>query len=470
MPRILEHCYARLPVPLQNAAISAYGYYWKRERLGVEYERTVVEFGERDNWPIDRMRDHLNSALPEVLRQAFEAPFYRDNWAAAGIRESHLRDTGIDTLSRLPVLDKEHLRRDPTAFVPSRTLYKARPRSYYSSGSTGTPIRAICTRESHQRFVAAREIRSFNWAGVGLAMPRAMVGGRLVVPKAQARAPFYRFNLAEKQVYFSAYHIAPENIVSYVEGLNRYQPAFVTGYAFSQFAIARMMLKEELALNYKPLAAITSSEKLTPPMRDTIRRAWGCRAYEEYGSVENCGLATECEHGRLHVSPDFGIIEIVDDEGNPVAAGVEGRVLCTGLLNSAQFLVRYDIGDRAVWSEEECPCGRRHLPVLERIVGRVEDVVVGRDGREMVRFHGIFIDLPHVMQGQVIQEGSDRFRVCVIVEHGFGDRQVREIHRRFEQRLGPTEVVVQQVDDLERTPSGKVRAVINRMDNSTVQA
>jgi phenylacetate-CoA ligase len=68
-------------------------------------------------------------------------------------------------------------------------------------------------------------------------------------------------------------------------------------------------------------------------------------AYEEYGSVENCGLATEREVGSLHVSPDFAIIEIVDTDGNRIPPGIERRMLCTGLLHDAQFLVKYEIGD-----------------------------------------------------------------------------------------------------------------------------
>ena len=88
------------------------------------------------------------------------------------------------------------------------------------------------------------------------------------------------------------------------------------------------MIEEGLGFTFTPQAAITSSEALTVPMRRAICSAWGCRAYQEYGSVENCGLATECEAGGLHVSPDFGVIEIVDSEGHPVGPGVEGRVLC----------------------------------------------------------------------------------------------------------------------------------------------
>ena len=45
--------------------------------------------------------------------------------------------------------------------------------------------------------------------------------------------------------------------------------------------------------------------------------------------------------------------------------------------------------------------------MLKEIVGRLEDVVVGPDGRRMVRFHGIFVGLPNVTEGQVVQRTLD---------------------------------------------------------------
>lgn len=463
MKSLLQRAYPYLPVPLQNAGISAYGYLYRRERFGPAFEPTVAEFEERDRWDPARMRRHLDATLQSVLRRACDAPFYREHWSRAGLSPRHLDDISIETLHRLPILEKNSVRATPGAFVPDRGPAVKGLLSYFSSGSTGTPVRAICTRASQQRFAAAREVRSYRWAGTSIRRPRAMVGGQPIIPQASARPPYYRYNFAERQVYFSAYHISPATLSSYVEGFNRYRPECVTGYAFSQFLIARLMLEHELTLTFTPRAAITSSEPLTLPMRDVIRRAWGCRAYQEYGSVENCGLATECEAGSLHVSPDFGLVEIVDADGNPVGPGVEGRVLCTGFLNDAQFLVRYEIGDTAVWGSHPCSCGRDHLPVLEAVTGRIEDVVVGPDGRELVRFHSIFINLPHVLQGQVVQEALDQFLVRVIAEDGFGSVQVAEIRKRMIARLGPVRVEVERVPELERSSRGKIRAVISRL-------
>jgi len=51
-----------------------------------------------------------------------------------------------------------------------------------------------------------------------------------------------------------------------------------------------------------------------------------CRVYDRYGAVEGCVFASQCEHGRYHVSPEVGIVELVDHEGRPVRNGEIGEV------------------------------------------------------------------------------------------------------------------------------------------------
>ena len=464
MAHSLERFYPYMPTWAQNVGISMYGLSYRRERLGGDFERYVAGFRERDRWPKEKMLAYVDRELRGVLTHAFDqVPYYRSTFQAKSIsREDLLMMTAAD-LPALPITPKSDLRALPETFVAKDVAAREKLHRYHSSGSTGTPITAICTSAGHRKFIAAREVRSFGWAGSSVRRPRSMIGGRLVVPEAAARPPFHRYNWAERQVYFSAYHIAPSHVAHYVQALNHHRPKLLTGYAHSHYLLARMMCEQSMSLDYEPEALVLSSEKLTLEMKRVIRRAFRARAYEEYGAVENCVLATECEAGSLHVSSDFGILELVDEDGLPVSPGAEGRVLCTSLLNEAQPLIRYEVGDIGMWAAKSCSCGRDHLPVLQEIVGRIEDEVIGPDGREMVRFHGIFIDLPHVLEGQVIQETLTRFRVKVVPQNGFGAEDEKLIRQRFAQRLGSVEVIIEPVTAIPRTERGKFRAVICKL-------
>ena len=138
-------------------------------------------------------------------------------------------------------------------------------------------------------------------------------------------------------------------------------------------------------------------------------------------------------------------------------------MVATCLIRTGQPFIRYRLGDLARWSGETCSCGRA-MPILEEVVGRIEDVVVGPDGREMVRFHGIFVDQPNVREGQIVQVALDRIRVCVVPADGFGPRDEDEIRRRVVQRLGPgVTVSVERVGAIPRTAAGKFRAVVSEL-------
>jgi phenylacetate-CoA ligase len=211
-----------------------------------------------------------------------------------------------------------------------------------------------------------------------------------------------------------------------------------------------------------PLKAIvTTSEKVTPEMRQVMEAAYGCRVYEEYSTVENVLFASECQAGKLHVSPDIGVVEILRADGTPCEPGEVGEVVATSLMHYSQPFIRYRLGDLAAWDGEPCECGRG-MPVIKEVVGRIEDVVTGPDGRQLVRFHGIFVNQPHVREGQIIQETLDRLRVKVVPTADFSQDDVSDIIGRVQQRLSAeVSVIVEAVAEIPRTKSGKFQAVIS---------
>ena len=94
--------------------------------------------------------------------------------------------------------------------------------------------------------------------------------------------------------------------------------------------------------------------------------------------AERVAYASQCEHGRMHVNPEYGVLEIVDEHGQPTDD--EGTIVGTSLHNSVAPLIRYRMNDTARWSHEPCPCGRTY-PVIENIGGRLADQLYDLDGR-----------------------------------------------------------------------------------------
>lgn len=453
----LDTWYARMPVWAQHGTVSAYGGYWWWLRFGPGYAKYLAEFAGHDQftgaewqaWQEVRLRDVLKAAAVHV-------PYYQRAWnrdvrhaAAAG------------RLEELPLLEKDPVRADPHAFL--RTDRKPRHRlTFHTSGSTGTPIASIWTARELRRSMALREVRSARWAQGSFTLPRATFSGRMVEPNPDSSGPYYRFNAVERQVYLSAFHVRPDTASFYVDALTRHRTQWLTGYSFSYYLLAQFILDQRLRV--PPLrAVVTTSEKVTPEMRAVMEDAYKCRVYEEYSTVENTVFASECAAGRLHVSPEAGVVEILRPDGSRCDPGEPGEVVATGLLREYQPLIRYRLGDLACWDPEPCPCGRV-MPVLKEVLGRIEDAVVGPDGRQLVRFHGLFVEQPHVREAQVVQETLTQIRIKVVPASGFTAGDAAEIVRRTQQRLGPqVQVEVEEVAAIPRSSSGKFRAVVSRL-------
>ncbi len=452
--------YQRLPVWAQHCAVSTYGAYWHWLRFGGSYGSHLAQYVARERFTLSQWRDWQRKRLSGLLKTAAVAiPHYRQVWT-----NSERQAALAAQLEDLPLLDKEPIRSRPGDFL--RDDIRPWPHfTYHTSGSSGTPIPTVWTVSEIRNSIALREARSAQWAGVSFRLPRATFSGRMSVPNPHSAGPYYRFNLAERQVYFSPFHLRPDTAAAYVDALHKHRIQWLTGYAVSYYLLAKLILEQNLKV--PPLKAIiTTSEKVTTPMRRVMERAFRARVYEEYSTVESALFASECSEGRLHVSPDVAVVEILRPDGRPCEPGEPGEVVTTGLIRGFQIFVRYRLGDVAAWDPEPCPCGIA-MPVLREVLGRVEDVVVGPDGRRMVRFHGVFTDQPHIREGQVIQEELSRIRVKVVPADGFSEVDVRDVIHRIQQRVGPAvHVNVEQVSSIPRSKSGKFQAVVSLLPKS----
>jgi phenylacetate-CoA ligase len=235
----------------------------------------------------------------------------------------------------------------------------------------------------------------------------------------------------------------------------------MVGYAMSNYILAKFIKEEGLDVP-KMKAVLTSSEKLTTEMRKVLSTVYQCKVYDAWSGVEWCGLISENEHEQLLISPDCAYLEIIKPNGEYAQPGESGELVCTGFLNYDQPLIRYKIGDVVRLSADQTTkCGRA-FPVVDEIIGRSEDVVIGQDGRQMVRFHGIFINLPNVIKGQVIQEDISSFTINVATK-GLTDDEKSAIRQRMESQLGKIELLINEMDNIPTGANGKFRAVISKV-------
>lgn len=303
--------YRVLPLWGQHSAVTAFGFYWHWLRFGPGFSAFERGYEERQNFTAADWAAYQQQCLTAILAVAGNhVPYYRQNWSKA---EKLAADCG--RLAEVPLLPKEPLRANPWSFVRDDIKIR-KPNIFHTSGSTGTPIASIWTTRELRNSLALREVRSARWAGVSFKLPRATFSGRMVEPDPQSKGPFYRFNAVERQVYLSAFHLRPDTAEAYVHALARHKVQWLTGYAVSYYLLAKFILEQKLS---PPTikAIITTSEKVTTDMRRVMEAAFRCKVFEEYSTVENAVFASECTHGKLHVSPDTCVLEILRPDGLP---------------------------------------------------------------------------------------------------------------------------------------------------------
>jgi phenylacetate-coenzyme A ligase PaaK-like adenylate-forming protein len=122
--------------------------------------------------------------------------------------------------------------------------------------------------------------------------------------------------------------------------------------------------------------------------------------------------------GGMHVNADWAILEVVDENNQPVPDGQKGaKVLITNLANYIQPIIRYEIGDVLTMASESCGCGS-NLPLIEAIDGRDSDMFyIERDGAleplPPAMFEVALGELLDAREYQIVQEQRNQFRVRV---------------------------------------------------------
>jgi phenylacetate-CoA ligase len=457
MGETLLWLYHRLPVPLRTVAASWQGLRLRSWRYGPDTDRLVDEALEREGWSPQRWKRWQEERLAYVLhRAATRVPYYRAQWAA---RRRRGERASWEYLENWPILEKQALRDNPRAFVADDRDVR---RMYYdhTAGTTGTPLDLWFSKDTVRGWFALFEARVRRWNGLSRHDHWATLGGQPVVPAQTQLPPFWVWNAPMRQLYLSANHVSQRNAPAYMDALTRYGITHMLSYSSSASALAH----EALDLSPRPAGPeliVTIGESLFPWQRETIHAGLGSEVRESYGMGEIVAAATECPAGTLHLWPEVGWLEVLSEmDDAPAPPGTSGRLICTGLLNDDMPLIRYAIGDRGKVAMEDasCPCGRT-LPALAGIEGRVNDLLVTRDGRQIYWLNPIFYGLP-VREAQIIQETLDRVQIRYVAAPAFTSEAERMIINRLQARMGAVEVTMERVDEVPRSANGKFRGMI----------
>ena len=313
-----QRIYDRLPIPLQNLAVSAYGFRLQLERYGGNSRSFTEELLKHERWSSEQFEELQLTLLRERAALALErVPAYRK--LASNLPHIRAARTAAEILEPFPVLTKEEVRLAPESFIPKGVT--ERLLSANTGGTTGTPLRLFRTLSGiRNNFAFFRRIR--HWRGLSHWSRTATLMGRLTVPEEQSQPPYWRHSYLTKNLLFSSYHMSPDTLPAYAQALADFRPEQIVCYPSSGTLMARAVLDAKLSLD-GIRAVFTTAETVSSMQRDLMERAFGCPVADQYGSGEWTVTVSQCEQGTYHLHPEYGYLEILDESGRSVSAGSE---------------------------------------------------------------------------------------------------------------------------------------------------
>ncbi|MBS1610548.1 MAG: AMP-binding protein [Bacteroidetes bacterium] len=312
--------------------------------------------------------------------------YYRDLFSKENINIKSIRSVG--DLKSIPPTEKEHLQTQNDRFL---CVPKSRIIEYTStSGTLGSPVTIALTENDLQR-LAYNEYCSFTCAG---GVPDDIYQLMLTLDRQFMAGMAYYSGI--RKLGAGLIRVGPGVPSLQWETIIRLKPTAIV--AVPSFILKLIQYAKDHSIDIN-----TSSVKKAVCIGENIRNtdfslnvlgkkiteAWNIDLYSTYASTEMQTAFTECHEGKGgHLNPELLVVELLDEDNQPVENGKPGEVTVTTLGVEGMPLLRYKTGDICIAHHEPCSCGRNTLR-LSPVIGRK---------KQMIKFKGTTLFAPALFE------------------------------------------------------------------------
>ncbi|MDB5286293.1 MAG: phenylacetate--CoA ligase [Mucilaginibacter sp.] len=311
--------------------------------------------------------------LKELLVYLSEhSPFYRQLFSKHKVNINDVRS--IADLSLIPVTTKDDLQRQNDDFlcVPAVDVVE-----YMStSGTLGSPVTIALTENDLNR-LAYNEYNSFLCAeGTKQDIYQLML---TLDRQFMAGIAYYS---GIRKLGAGMVRLGPGVPALQWETIKRLKPTAIV--AVPSFILKLIQFAKETGIDINQTSvkkAICIGENIRNTdftlniLGKKITEAWDIQLFSTYASTEMQTAFTECAQGKGgHYQPELLIVELLDENNQPVEPYTLGEVTITTLGVEGMPLLRYKTGDICMFFDEPCACGRTSLR-LSSIIGRKKQMI-----------------------------------------------------------------------------------------------
>ena len=390
------------------------------------------------------------------------SPYYRRVFESYGININKI--VHLEDLTRIPFTEKKDLQlyNDDFCCVPKNKIIDY----ITTSGTLGDPVLFGCTEKDLQR-LAYNEKKSFECAGL---TSDSVVQLMTTLDKRFMAGMAYFLGLRE----MGAGVIRVGNGIPELQWdtIRRFHPDAIM--CVPSFILKLIDYAESHDIDYRS-SSIRRIIGIGEGLRDQnfelnllgrqIHERWPeVQLFATYSSTEMGATFSECEHGMGgHVHPELIIVEIIGDDGMPVADGQPGEVVVTTLGVEGMPLLRFRTGDIACKHVEQCRCGRWSYR-LSPLLGRKNNMIKLKGTTLYPPAINDVLDNTDYVENYVVivrnsAAGTDDVLVKIGLKRDPGFNVVKELKDSFRSRIRVApEIEICPVDEIQKInypPTGR---------------
>ncbi|MCF6351244.1 MAG: hypothetical protein L3J23_09505 [Flavobacteriaceae bacterium] len=449
-----QKLYNKAPLFVKFILLNIKGYINTKKRYSTNFKSYYTEYISLWRKPLIELRDFQKKQLQTLLLECYEySDWYQNIFSNNSINKNLIQTKPFEVLSKLPILLKEE-RKENTEKILNNNPKRSIIMTDYTSGTSGSPTKNYTDLESIEKSFALWK-RFHSTIGIKNNVKQVRFSGNQIINTKRAKSPFWLYNISEKQLLMSTYHLNDTNMINYIKKLNQFKPIFLDGYPSAFYNISKFINFNKLKFNFKPIAICTTSETLYDYQREEIEKAFQCKVFNQYASSEGSPFITECLLGNLHVNLDSGIFEFLNQNNKPAKPGEIAKMVVTSFRNLKTPLIRYDIGDNILLSKKNisCECGC-NMPIIEKIIGREDDLLLSENGTLIgMMAYKVFKYASNIKRGQIIQKSQDDITINLEIEPNFNKNNKQFLITKIKQSLGNSMKV--KINIVTEIPLGK---------------
>ena len=194
---------------------------------------------------------------------------------------------------------------------------------------------------------------------------------------------YYKERLKDKMTTryrFPIFNLSDEKLENFLAEFYKKKFDYINGYTSSIELFAKFLQKKNITLkDICPTlkVCIVTSEMLFPDTKALLEKQFGIPVVNEYGASELDILAFQNPKDQWMLNTETLFIEIVNEKGEVLPHGEEGKIVVTSLYNKAHPFIRYDLGDVGIIDAKSTA---KHQ-FLQKLTGRTNDVATLPSGK-----------------------------------------------------------------------------------------